>query len=159
MRGQRSPPERRSTATRCARGTPHSPALSASVRSIASATSAPTAPPEAIESRLETLEEWLTAAGMRDLAPAQAAGLAYARIIEVLPFEDANGRVARLAASHLLESRGERPPILVAADGPYLLACLRAAFRLDTEPLVSLLAEASSRATDVMIQAVERGEI
>lgn len=120
---------------------------------------APTAPPEAIESRLETLEEWLTAAGMRDLAPAQAAGLAYARIIEVLPFEDANGRVARLAASHLLESRGERPPILVAADGPYLLACLRAAFRLDTEPLVSLLAEASSRATDVMIQAVERGEI
>lgn len=120
---------------------------------------APTAPPEAIDSRLETLEEWLTAAGLRDLAPAQAAGLAYARLIEVLPFEDANGRVARLAASHLLESRGEPPPILVAADGPYLLACLRAAFRLDTEPLVSLLAEASSRAVDVMIQAVERGEI
>lgn len=120
---------------------------------------APPAPPEAIESRLETLEEWLTADGLRDLEPAQAAGLAYARLIEVLPFEDANGRVARLAASHLMEGRGEPPPILVAADGPYLLACLRAAFRLDTEPLVSLLVEASSRATDVAIQAVERGEI
>jgi hypothetical protein len=51
-----------------------------------------------------------------------------------------------------------RPPILVGADGPYLLACLRAAFRLDTEPLVSLIAEASDRALDVMIQALERGE-
>ena len=51
------------------------------------------------------------------------------------------------------------PPILVGADGPYLVAVLRAAFRLDTEPLVSLLVEASSRALDVMIQAVERGEV
>jgi hypothetical protein len=119
---------------------------------------APTAPPELIEGRLQTLVEWLTAAGIRDLAPAQVAGLAYARIIEVLPFDDANGRVARLAASHLMTARGERPPILVAGDGPYLLACLRAAFRLDTAPLVSLLAEASSRALDVMIQALERGE-
>jgi hypothetical protein len=118
----------------------------------------PTAPPSLIEGRLETLEEWLTAAGMRDLRPEQAAGLAYARLIEVLPFEDANGRVARLAASHLMTRAGLRPPVLVAADGPYLLACLRAAFRLDTEPLVSLLVEASGRALEVMIQALERGE-
>jgi hypothetical protein len=48
--------------------------------------------------------------------------------------------------------------VLVGADGPYLLACLRAAFRLDTEPLVSLLAEASARSLDVMIQSLERGE-
>ena len=119
---------------------------------------APTAPPALIEGRLETLEEWLTAAGMRDLKPEQAAGLAYARLIEVLPFDDANGRVARLAASHVMVRAGLRPPILVAADGPYLLACLRAAFRLDTEPLVTLLVEASARALDVMTQALERGE-
>jgi hypothetical protein len=119
---------------------------------------APTAPPVLIEGRLETLEEWLTAAGMRDLKPEQAAGLTYARLVEVLPFEDANGRVARLAASHVMVRAALRPPILVAADGPYLLACLRAAFRLDTEPLVSLLVEASGRALDVMIQALEREE-
>jgi len=119
----------------------------------------PTASPQWIEARLSTLEEWLTAAGLRDLRPEQAAGLAYSRILEVLPFDDANGRVARLAASHVMVARGMRPPILVAADGPYLLACLRAAFRLDTEPLVSLLAEASTRATQVMIQALERGEV
>ncbi len=119
---------------------------------------APTSPPELIESRLRTLEEWLAAAGMRDLRPEQAAGLAYARIVEVLPFDDGNGRVARLAASHLRVRAGRRPPILVGADGPFLLACLRAAFRLDTEPLVSLIEEASTRALEVMIQALEHGE-
>ena len=54
--------------------------------------------------------------------PEQAAALACARIVEVAPFDDANGRVARLAASHLLVRGGLRPPVLVGADGPYLLA-------------------------------------
>jgi hypothetical protein len=119
---------------------------------------APPAPPARIAGRLETLEEWLTSPGIRDLSPEQAAGLACARIVEVLPFDDANGRVARLAASHVMVRARLRPPILVAADGPYLVACLRAAFRLDTEPLVTLLSEASGRALEVAIQALERGE-
>jgi hypothetical protein len=120
---------------------------------------APPAPPEAIESRLATLEEWLGAPGSSALRPEQAAGLAFARIVEVAPFDDANGRVARLAASHVLVRGGLRPPILVAGDGPYLVACLRAAFRFETEPLVTLLTDASHRALDVMIQALERGEV
>lgn len=119
---------------------------------------APPAPPEAIESRLETLEEWLGAPGSSALRPEQAAALALARIVEVAPFDDANGRVARLAASHVLVRGGLRPPVLVAGDGPYLVACLRAAFRFETEPLVTLLTDASGRALDVMIQALERGE-
>ncbi len=118
----------------------------------------PAAPPELIESRLGTLEEWLTTAGIRDLKPEQRAGLVYARIVEIAPFDDGNGRVARLAASHLMVQGGQPPPILVGADASYLLAVLRAAVRLDTEPLVTLLVEASSRALDVMIQAIERGE-
>ncbi len=118
----------------------------------------PTAPPELIEARLATLDEWWGAAGVRELKPEQAAGLAFARIVEILPFADGNGRVARLAASHVMVAGGLHPPILVGADGPYLQAVLRAAFRLDMEPLASLLLEASARALDVMIQALERGE-
>jgi hypothetical protein len=118
----------------------------------------PTAPPELIADRLATLDEWWGSAGMRELKPEQAAGLALARIVEILPFDDANGRVARLAASHVMVAGGRRPPILVGADGPYLQAVLRAAFRLDMEPLVALLLEASSRALDVMVQAIDRGE-
>jgi hypothetical protein len=115
---------------------------------------APTAPAGLVESRLATLGDWLETVGTRDLQPEQAAALALARLVEILPFDDANGRVSRLAASHLMVRGGMRPPILVAGDAPRLRASLEAAFRLETEPLVALLVEASGRALDVMIQSL-----
>lgn len=117
---------------------------------------APVAPPEFIESRLASLAEWLEAAGSEELRPEQKAAVALARILEVRPFDDANGRVSRLAAAHLMARAGLPPPILVAGDAPRLRAAVAAAFRLETEPLVALLTEASGRARDVMIQALER---
>jgi hypothetical protein len=114
----------------------------------------PPAPAELVESRLSTLAEWLEVAGPRDLAPDQTAAVALARIVEILPFDDANGRVSRLAASHLMVRGGMRSPILVAGDALRLRAALESAFRLETEPLVALLAEASGRALDVMIQTL-----
>lgn len=114
----------------------------------------PPAPAEFIESRLATLKDWLEMAGSRDLRPEQAAAVALARIVEVLPWDDANGRVSRLAASHLMVRGGMRPPILVAGDDARLRAALESAFQLDTEPLVALLVEASGRAADVMIQSL-----
>jgi hypothetical protein len=119
----------------------------------------PPAPPELIESRIGLLESWLASRSAQDLRPEQAASLAMARIVEVLPFDDGNGRVARLAASHIMVRGGRRPPILVAADGPRLVDALQAAFRLETAPLGTLLDEASDRALDVMIQALEKGEV
>lgn len=115
---------------------------------------APTAPAEFVPSRLATLEEWLEDAGSRDLRPEQAAAVALARIVEIAPFDDGNGRVSRLAASHLMVRGGLRPPILVAGDAARLRAALESAFRLETEPLVLLLVEASGRALDVMIQTL-----
>jgi Fic family protein len=117
----------------------------------------PPAPVPFIESRVRSLVEWLGVESARELKPVQAGALALARIVEILPFEDANGRVARLAASHLMVRGSARPPILVAGDRKRLEECLQAAFRLDTEPLCGLLEEASGRALDVMIQALERG--
>jgi hypothetical protein len=114
----------------------------------------PPAPAELVEGRLATLSEWLEVAGPRDLTPDQVAAVALARLVEILPFDDANGRVSRLAASHLMVRGGMRPPILVAGDGPRLRAALESAFRLETEALVALLVEASGRALDVMIQTL-----
>jgi hypothetical protein len=114
----------------------------------------PPAPAGLVEGRLTTLAEWLEVAGPRDLAPDQAAAVALARLVEILPFDDANGRVSRLAASHVMVRGGMRPPVLVAGDAPRLRAALESAFRLETEPLVALLAEASGRALDVMIQTL-----
>jgi hypothetical protein len=115
----------------------------------------PGAPPAFVASRLAILEEWLGGDSGRDLKPVQQAALAMARIVEILPFEDANGRVARLAASHLMVRGGVRPPILAKGDRPRLERALRDAFRLHTEPLATLLEEASDRSLDVMIRVLE----
>jgi Fic/DOC family len=114
------------------------------------------APPEFVLERLSVLEQWLGAKSGRELRAEQQGALALARIVEILPFDDGNGRVARLAASHLMVRAGARPPILVGADRARLEACLQSAFRLDTGPLTALLAEASERSLDVLVQVLER---
>jgi hypothetical protein len=115
----------------------------------------PPSPPEFIRARLESLEHWLAVDSGRELSAAQQGALALARLVEILPFDDANGRVSRLAASHLMLRAGARAPILVGGDRPRLEQCLQAAFQLSTEPLVALLEEASERAIDVAIQTLE----
>lgn len=112
----------------------------------------PPAPVDFIASRLAILQEWLSVESSRELKPAQAGALAMARILEILPFEAGNGRVARLAASHLMVRAGARPPVLVGADAPRIESAVGAAFQLATEPLTTLLEEASERALDVMIR-------
>jgi hypothetical protein len=116
----------------------------------------PPAPAEFVESRLQLLAEWLGSQSGLELQPARGGALALARIVEILPFEEANGRVARLAASHAMVKGGARPPVLVGADAARLDEALQAAFQLETEPLAALLEEASERALDVALQALEK---
>ena len=114
----------------------------------------PAAPPALIESRLINLESWLNTDASGELQPARAGALVLARLVEILPFDDGNGRVARLAATHVMRRAGSRPPILCGADRQRLEAALQAAFQLDTEPLAELLEEAAERSLDVMLQVL-----
>jgi Fic family protein len=111
----------------------------------------PPAPPGLIAERLANLEEWMQSVSGRELSPAGAAALAMARIAEIAPFDDGNGRISRLAASHIMVARGALPPIFEARDRERLIGVLGAAFRLETAPLVALLEQASDRSLDVMI--------
>lgn len=115
----------------------------------------PPAPPALVAGRLAILEQWINVESAREMKPAQQGALALARVVEVVPFDDANGRVSRLAASHLMVRAGTRPPVLVRGDLPRLERGLEAAFQLATEPLCALLEEASERALDVMIRTLE----
>lgn len=114
----------------------------------------PPAPAIFVASRLAIMEEWLGGDSARELAPAQQGALAYARIMEILPFDRGNGIVARLAASHLMVKAGSRRPILVGADSERMEAALHSAFQLETEPLARLLESAAERALDVLIAAL-----
>jgi Fic family protein len=80
-----------------------------------------------------------------------------ARLVEILPFDDANGRVSRLALAHAVRRAGGREPVLVGGDRARLQAALAAAFALDLAPLAALVEEAGERSLDVSIQALESG--
>jgi hypothetical protein len=114
----------------------------------------PPAPPEFIASRLAITEEWLGTDSARELKPAQQGAIALARIVEILPFDRANGMVARLAASHLMVRAGARRPILAGEDAARLAEALTAAYQLQTEPLARLLEDGAERALDVLIAAL-----
>jgi hypothetical protein len=113
------------------------------------------APAVFVASRVAILGEWVNADSARELKPAQLGALVLARLVEILPFEDGNGRVARLAASHVMVQAGGRPPVLVGADAPGLREAIAAAFQLVTAPLTGLLEQAAERGLDVMIRALE----
>lgn len=115
----------------------------------------PPAPPEFVGQRLQNLQDWLGVESSAALKPAQRGALVLARIVEILPFADGNGRVARLAASHAMVAAGARPPILTGDDGSRLVQSLQAAFQLHTEPLASLLDGAAERSLDVMLRTLE----
>jgi hypothetical protein len=115
----------------------------------------PPAPAAFVATRLRSLEDWLGVESSAALKPAQRGALVLARIVEILPFDDGNGRVARLAASHAMVGGGARPPVLTGDDRARLVQALQAAFQLQTEPLASLLDEAAERALDVMLRAAE----
>jgi hypothetical protein len=115
----------------------------------------PASPGAFVAERLKMLEDWLIGDSGGELASSASAALLMARLVEILPFEEANGRAIRVAVSHALVCAGAGPPVLVGGDRPRLEACLQAAFQLDIEPLVRLLEEASERSFDVELQALE----
>jgi hypothetical protein len=118
----------------------------------------PPAPPEFIASRLAITQEWLASDSARELKPSQQGALVLARIVEILPFDRANGVLARLAASHLMVRAGARRPILVGADSSRLGEALHAAFQLQTEPLARLLDDGAERSLDILIAELSPAE-
>jgi fido (protein-threonine AMPylation protein) len=115
----------------------------------------PPAPAALVAGRVAILEQWMNTDSARQLKPPEQGALVLARVMEILPFAEGNGVVARLAASHVIVAAGARPAVLVGSDRARLDEALRAAFRLETQPLAALLAEAEGRALDVMIAALQ----
>ena len=71
-------------------------------------------------------------------APIEAAWLHH-RFVQIHPFEDGNGRVARLLMSFVFAKRGEPSPIISAEEKPEYFIALQAADRGDARRFVRML--------------------
>jgi hypothetical protein len=115
------------------------------------------APAPLVRTRLLGFEEWMGVEAIREVPPAARGALALARIVEIAPFDAANGRVSRLACAHVMARAGARPPLLDGGDAARLEEATTAAFALHTEPLVRLLEEASDRALQLALRIATGG--
>jgi Fic family protein len=96
--------------------------------------------PEHLPSLLESACQWYTAESFAELNPIEQAALVLLRLIEIQPFEEKNEQTALVAAS-LFTLRSDLPPLVIKTEmnAKYSVA-LDEATRMNTKPMVELLA-------------------
>ena len=87
-------------------------------------------------------------------APVEAAWLHH-RFVQIHPFEDGNGRTARLLMSYVFAKHAEPSPVFAAAEKQAYFRVLQAADRGDLQPFVELLDEKATRALRNGTQTIE----
>jgi hypothetical protein len=113
-------------------------------------------PGEHLPAAIENACRWYTAESFAELNPIEQASIVFLRLVEIQPFEQANLQTA-LAAASLFTLRGTLPPVIIKPE-------LRAAFlnaieesrRMNTKPMVELMADAVQLTLDEMIDKSKR---
>ena len=110
--------------------------------------------PEHLLVLLESSCLWYTADSFTELNPIEQAALVLLRLTEIQPFEDENDRTSLVAAS-LFTLRSDLPPLVIKSEmnADYLLA-LDEAIRMNTKPMVELLAWAVAETLEESVKQV-----
>jgi Fic/DOC family len=109
-------------------------------------------PPEHLDRAIESACLWFTAESFDELNPVEQASIVYFRLIEIQPFEQANARGSLVAAS-LFTMRAGLPPIIIRPEhSKTFRAALEEGARMNTKPMVELIAEATHQTLTEMIE-------
>jgi Fic family protein len=112
--------------------------------------------PEHLPAILESACQWFTAESFAEFHPVEQASLVLLRLIDIQPFEHANERTALVAAS-LFTLRSELSPIIIK---PEMHSAYRNALdegvRMNTRPMVDVVAEAVEKSLTEMIRELEK---
>lgn len=99
---------------------------------------------------LENACNWFAMDSFAELNPVEQAAIALMRLVELAPFAQANERAALLAAS-LFTLRSQLPPIIFRIEQREAYrAALREGLRMNTQPMVELVAQAIEQTLDGM---------
>jgi Fic family protein len=119
------------------------------LRGAADATSKVTA--ENLPLVLESACQWFSADSFAELHPIEQASIVFLRLIELRPFDQGNQQTALVAAS-LFTLRSGLPPIIIDPESqPAHRAALNEGIRMNTKPMVELVAESVEKSLRQMI--------
>ncbi|HWX39657.1 MAG TPA: Fic family protein [Blastocatellia bacterium] len=108
-------------------------------------------PPESIPAIVEAMCRWTDADSFIELHPVEQSAIVHLRLTEIQPFEDANQGTAFVAASFFLLRAGLPPLIIPPELTKAYETALDEASRLNTRPMVELVAEATTRTLGELI--------
>ena len=108
--------------------------------------------PEHLQASVESACRWFGAESFAELNPIEQASIVHLRLLEIQPFEEANQRIAILAAS-LFTLRSGLPPVMIVPDleGAYRKAVDESGSG-NTQPMVELMGTAVERSLGRMIE-------
>ena len=116
------------------------------------------ATPEETSAKMQELIEWFRKEKEKsDVNPIILAALFHYRFIRIHPFDDGNGRVARILMNFILMQFGYPPVIIKTEDKENYYAVLRLADADELEPFIEYITENLIRSLEIMIRGA-RGE-
>lgn len=114
------------------------------------------ATPEETPAKMHDLIEWFRKEKERpDVNPIILAALFHYRFIRIHPFDDGNGRVARILMNFILMQFGYPPVIIKTEDKENYYAVLRLADADELQPFIEYIAENLIRSLEIMIRGAK----
>jgi hypothetical protein len=105
---------------------------------------------------MHALVQWLTA-HLEAMNPVQLATQLHYRFVRIHPFDDGNGRVARLLANYVLMRSGYLPAVVRTSEKAKYLAALRTADAGEMSALTEYFGELTQRSLEMGLKAA-RGQ-
>ncbi len=116
------------------------------------------AAPEETPAKMEELIDWFrTEKGKPDTNPIIIAALFHYKFIRIHPFDDGNGRVARILMNFILMQHGFPPVVIKTDDKENYFSVLQQADAGIVEPFVEYIADNLIRSLEIMLRGA-RGE-
>jgi len=118
------------------------------------------ASPEETPAKMQELVEWFRNEKTKtDVNPIILAALFHYRFIRIHPFDDGNGRIARILMNFILMRFGYPPVIIKTEDKENYYAVLRLADADQLEPFIEYIATNLVRSLEIMIRGAKGEEI
>ncbi len=97
--------------------------------------------PEVVENALE----WFKAESFHQMHEVERTALMLAKLVDIHPFEEANGRTIRLISNFYLLKAGYPPAVISASRASEYATAIQGAIHFHTQPIIDLLTEAVTR--------------
>lgn len=118
------------------------------------------ATPEETPAKMQELVEWFRLEKAKeDVNAIILAALFHYKFIRIHPFDDGNGRVARILMNFILMQFGYPPVIIKTEDKENYYAVLRLADADQLEPFIEYIANNLVRSLEIMIRGAKGGDI